>query len=332
MAEHSALRWLHEYGRRYPSAWEGFARLLANPPTEWPSWCFCPLAGAYAVLSGGEQLPAALGLEVAPLGALTAWRATQGIYRIYPTLLEELLDTPISGDVPADVLMRLPEWCVYVETPVGVPNVAGFFAFLEYDSNDRHVELRILLDFIEPRVLANQIVHLGHGTLKAGFEAALGTSLANAGLAGAMSGVTIGDLSAAAGGDIARLERLVSVLLYLCADEADVPARTALPLRVVKGKKRAILPTPKHGATVHDCGLRIGAQLDLARVQYAERGGGTGTSVVPHIRRAHWHTYWRGPRDGERTTIVRWLPPIPVNVDDVPEFAVVRPVGRDIES
>jgi hypothetical protein len=36
----------------------------------------------------------------------------------------------------------------------------------------------------------------------------------------------------------------------------------------------------------------------------------------PHIRRAHWHTFRRGPRDGEQTRVIRWLPPIPVNVDE----------------
>ena len=26
-------------------------------------------------------------------------------------------DTPVEGDIPCEVLHRLPEWCVYVETP-----------------------------------------------------------------------------------------------------------------------------------------------------------------------------------------------------------------------
>jgi hypothetical protein len=329
--QHSALRWLHEYGRRYPTAWQDYARLLADPPMHWADWCFCPLAGAYAVLSQGGRLPPELGIEVGPLGAIAAWRATQGIYRVYPTLLEELLATPVDGEVPAEVLLRLPEWCVYVETP-GEPNVAGFFAFLEHDSHDDHAELRIVLDFIEPRVLANQIVHLGHGTLRAGFEAMLDASLRIARTRGGMPGVTFEQLKAAAVSDIARVERLVSVLLYLCADEADVPPRSEFPPRVVRTKKRPILPTPKR-PTVHDCGLRMGVALDIARAQRAERPeGGGGASPAPHIRRAHWHTFWVGPRDGERARKVRWLPPIAVNLDDVPQFAVVRPVGSDIES
>ena len=330
MAEqHSAIRWLHEYGRRYPDAWEQYARLLDHPPMQWPSWCYCPLAGAYAIVSRGQDLPPEKGLDVSSLGAVAAWRATQGIYRIYPTLLEELLDTPISGDVPADVLMRLPEWCVYVETPL-VDKVAGFFAFLECDATDGRVELRLLLDLVEPRALVPQIVHLGHGSLKRGFEQALQLACDNARRQG-MEPELLRDIERSAAGNIARLERLVSVLLYLCAGDAEVPSAAERPPRVVRGKKRALLPIPKHGATVHDCGLRMGAALDLARARRddeRDRGGASGT-VMPHIRRAHWHTFWTGPRDGERVARVRWMPPIGVNLDSVPEFAVVRPVGGE---
>lgn len=42
----------------------------------------------------------------------------------------------------------------------------------------------------------------------------------------------------------------------------------------------------------------------------------THASSRPLIRRAHWHHFWTGPRDGERKLILQWLPPIPVGADD----------------
>lgn len=350
MVEHSAIRWLHEYGRRYPSAWEQYAQILAAPEVEWPSWCFCPLRAArwFLRLPEWTDTVRALGedeaqklfrsrrtileLDSAPLAGIAAWRATQGIYRIYPTLLEELLATPITGDIPAEILQRLPEWSVYVETPV-VENIAGFFAFLDHDPNSGGSSLVLLLDMVEPRFLAPQPIPLGLGTLRAGFDA----TRASTGDFQRRMGWEEETLHTASdrsyNATLEVLERLVSVLLYLCADEADVPVRQMPPPRVVQGKKRPIMPIAKR-PVVHDCGIRIGAQLDLSRAQYLEReqGSAEGRAVQPHIRRAHWHTYWRGPRDGERSTVVRWLPPIAVNLDDVPEIAVVRPVGTDIES
>jgi len=44
-----------------------------------------------------------------------------------------------------------------------------------------------------------------------------------------------------------------------------------------------------------------------------------------HIRRAHWHTYLVGAGRSERR--LKWLPPIPVNVDDPESLpAVIRQV------
>lgn len=38
----------------------------------------------------------------------------------------------------------------------------------------------------------------------------------------------------------------------------------------------------------------------------------------PHVRAAHWHTFWVGPRSAtfpDRKPIIRWLPPIPIGMD-----------------
>ena len=37
---------------------------------------------------------------------LAAWRMTQGIYRIDPTLYAALSETPIAGDIPAQSTIR----------------------------------------------------------------------------------------------------------------------------------------------------------------------------------------------------------------------------------
>lgn len=139
---------------RYPLAWDQIAsfRRERKDLGDWPAWCYCPLAGAYAVVSGGgdQVVPPGRGLDVGVVGALAAWRATQGVYRIDPDLLPALWDTPVSGALPDDLLFRLPEWCVYVETShaptIAGERLAGFFAHLEYDANGARAELRVLLD------------------------------------------------------------------------------------------------------------------------------------------------------------------------------------------
>jgi len=81
---------------------------------------------------------------------------------------------------------------------------------------------------------------------------------------------------------------------------------------------------------VWDVGTRLGAALRMA-YQAAETGQGdpdpdTGRARPrAHIRRAHWHTFLAGAERSERR--VKWLPPIPVNLEDVGTLpATVRKV------
>jgi hypothetical protein len=48
--------------------------------------------------------------------------------------------------------------------------------------------------------------------------------------------------------------------------------------------------------------------------------------VRPHIRRAHWHSFWAGKK-GEQTIRLKWLPPIAVNAKDSDHLpAVIREI------
>ncbi|MDZ3934659.1 hypothetical protein UXB74_24760 [Escherichia marmotae] len=50
-------------------------------------------------------------------------------------------------------------------------------------------------------------------------------------------------------------------------------------------------------------------------------------SKRPHTRRGHWHTYWTGSKKPElaheRKPRLIWLPPVPVNLEDVNKLPVV---------
>ena len=58
--------------------------------------------------------------------------------------------------------------------------------------------------------------------------------------------------------------------------------------------------------------------------------GGDAPALCTHIRRAHWHSFWVGERDepDARFVTLKWLPPIPVNVQGVDDLTTtVRDVG-----
>lgn len=327
------LQHLRAVSRAYPGCWRFYDQLRADRGKglpRWPDWVYCPLAGAYAVVSGGgaARVPPDRANQVGVVGALAAWRVGQGIYRIDPTLYRALVDTPVDGDLPHELLHHLPEWCVYIETPgidyLGEP-LAGAFVHLEWDANDGREELRLLLDL--PRGLVPLPMHLGPW----GLAESLRRMVAEAARQGQAAGLSLPPAGPADQALVAALEPLVSLVLYLCSAAADYgPQRPAMP-RPTRTKEGWRLFPPDR-PRVWEPGARLGAALRAAYHAHETAGGDpAGPRAGPrgHVRRAHWHGYWIGPRDSPgRRLDLRWLPPIPVALDDPGGLApVVRPVA-----
>lgn len=302
------VRLLREIGRRWPAVWRQVDSLRADRGRalpNWPEWCYLPMAGALAIATGGldptPEIILDLHLPPAVIAASAAWRVGKLAYRFDPDLFRSLVDQSLTGDLPCDILLRLPHYCIYLETPGMVRDdipVAGFFAHLEHDTNDGRRELRLLL-LMEDHTVRVVPVHLGEWTLEEGLRRISEE-------AGRVTGIDVEGMLAPEG-----LEPFLQLLLYLCAENADMPqgSRPGRPAREL----RQLPDIP----TRWDVGLRIGAAIRrYENTQTDEPGEGTHASPRPHVRRAHWHHFWMGPKDGERRLVLRWLPPIPVGVDE----------------
>ena len=312
----------------YPHAWKVSDGLRADRTDlpRWPDWTYLPMAAWYAIVSGGgdRRVPVSMIGDVGRLAALGAWRVTQGIYRFDPDLYSAVVVTPVAGDIPCDLLFRMPEWCMYIETKgmvvEGSP-LHGFWAHLEWDVNARRTELRLLLD--TQAALFPVPVHLGAWSLSESLARMESTSRAHA---------SSGNLSLPPSNVTALttiVEPLLSLLLYLCSQNAEIggAGRPSKPTpKKTKSGPRLFAPDK---ARVWDVGVRLGAALRKAYLLAGEGQGGTHASPRGHIRRAHWHTYVIGKKNApdiqERT--VKWLAPISVNLDDLDTLpAAIRPV------
>jgi hypothetical protein len=230
-------------------------------------------------------------------------------------------------------LFHLPEWCVYIPTPDRTwqgSNLNGFFAHLEQDMKDSRTELRLVLDVTGPagEQLIVMPIHLGKGGVAEGVEAILKESARH-------FPITVYTASGEAEKLSSDISPLVSLVLYLCSQAAEIREAGAgkrLPTRPKpqKTKKGMRIFAPDHPSR-WEVGYRLGAALRQA-LSVDEPGESTGThaSPRPHIRRAHWHSYWVGKKDqpDARTVTLKWLPPIPVNVQGVEDLTTtVRDVG-----
>jgi hypothetical protein len=289
----------------------------------WPAWCDVPLAGAYAIVSGGGDLPhLEAAADVAVVGGLGTWRLTQGVYRYDSDLFDALWTTPIER-VPVEMLYRLPEWCVYLETKgrmAGQLPLRGAFVWLEHDSNTGRSELRALLDAGD-MLLLPLILHLSDPMLDVCIDAALGEALRH---------MPAEPLPAGTWQNAREYMRtlwppIISLALYLCSvapdvmDERGAPGMPARPQSRKKDGTIIAASAPKSWVI----GSRIGQALRKAAAGERAETGLTHASPRTHVRRAHWHTYLVGT--GRASRKLRWLHPILVSAGaDLP--VTIHPV------
>lgn len=340
---HRAREHMEVLGRRIPDIWSLVDQVRAANADDiggpdWPSHCYLPLehAGMIAAhlmqMDGVQPTPTSAARHGSIIATLAAWRMTQGIYRYDPALYPALVDTPLDGDLPAAILQHLPEWCVYIETPdMIVPTtrgdipLRGTFAWLDRARGTSHDLLTLLLDAEGADLTVSHVPLIG--TMQEAMES-ITRDWRDAHARG-----NAPSLPPASFETMARktLTPIVSLLLYLCTDAADITGRKGAPgnPEPVRTRRYGMRLFPADGLRTWDVGVRIGAALRAAyqRVQLNQTPP-TGPGLPnfgPHVRKPHWHTFVLGPRDQpeKQRRSVRWMPPIPVLLEDYDQLSSV---------
>lgn len=315
-------KFLAEINREYPSLWREVDLLRAEKGAEWPPEVFLPFR--YWLTNIGPYLFKGMRPNLKQIGELnrmatmTTWRPGQDIVRFDNDVYEAVFSTPLTGNFPVDVLWRLPAWAVYVESP-GLKLMGshweGFITRLDISLNqEKQIRLCFLAADQEYGSAGRDIEYvlpLGDWSI----EDALQKTLENTRIMMRESGMEISDLvefEIVEGATIA-----LNLVLYLCSYGFNyVPrqpmAKANYPVGArVKGGWRLFPPAKPR---VHTLGEKVGGEI--RKTEEAERAApqGSHASPRPHIRRAHWHGYWTGPKkeDAKRMFNTRWLPPIPI--------------------
>lgn len=349
---HRAREALLQMQREYPDAWqlaEQLREMKRLGEASWEDWCFLPLNAWYSVVSHlvnrGEVLTDLEHVELLQkMAVLGTWRMSQGIYRFDPMLYDAIIDTPLDK-IPVEPLLRLPEWCVYIETHNMVfdgHDVKGVWAMMDEDVNSHTKELRLLCDADEGG-MAQFTLHIGDWNLAESIERFAARGASQAHLFGYDSPDRYKTDAFKWVNSVSKviLEPVISLLLYICSQNGDLTRHGEIetPSKPIYQKtKRGMKMFPASGERTWDVGVRMGAELRKA--QHLAEGKPHSTdehsSPRPHIRRAHWHGFRSGAMkraDGstiplsDRKFELKWMPPIAVNLingdNDLP--SVVRP-------
>lgn len=308
---------LKEMSDRFPDAWKEADNLRSDQGKDLPKWTgqvFMPMAGwlVVACKAGKSIVPDPGMIQQAQLmQPLGAWRPAQDIVRFDPDVLQGIADTPLDGKLPADVFWRMPAWAIYFDVPLDVDGIAyhGFFAVLEEDMNDWSRELRLFFvaDGKETRPV---IIHLGDWDL----ETALAKSDLVAVMQAAQMGIDMENLLQTKPNP--GIVGALNLLLYVCAYGLDGKERqpgASVTYPQARKVKKGWRLYPPDAPNIHVLGEDMGKQIRESRGKAAGHPG-SNAAKSPHIRRAHWHSFWTGSKKegGERKILVRWLPPMAI--------------------
>lgn len=328
----SAFSRLENVSKKWPYVFDMidiFIKAKHDGEYQWPDWCFMPISAWLAIAERwheGEDRMETVS-RMAEIVAPCTWRYTQGVYEFDPDIYTELMASDFTGKLPSESLLRLPEWCVYIRTPLlsdAGGEIEGFFAFLESDYNTGRKELRLYLDRVGRETMEPIVLHLGDWTLDESIERMIEVSIENL----KRQGMDADFLDAKAEFDHMRrlAKQLLPLVLYLCTEEPEIQDRDVPNWephnpkpKKIRGEFRMMPAKKPHHYML---GTKTGAALRKARREAFEHEP-TGRTVTPHIRRAHWHGFWTGPRKGPQAVnqkfVLKWLPPIFVQSSKVVE-------------
>ena len=317
----------------------------------WPEWCDLPrnvinkiYNHDYRNMDKGIYLARIHINEksIHELAAALSWTRYKTICRFDEELSALLARQALDGDIPLQLLSFLPYPCMFVEcnTQIGDKKSIGFFTWLEV-AFDKGRKLQMLHLFDNGQTKQFSLI-LG-GNLETAMQLTYWETTSSQKLrSNTVSMLLSDDLEESVSTSLdveipeidsiekANLSGWLNHLLYLCSEKPDMADIETLKKRRTYDSAGAV----KRVATV-DVGTRVGAAIRKAKQSQNRRNSigmkykneGFQKSMAPHIRRAHWHRYWVGPRDGKRKMILRWIPPTAINIEDDKEFSsVIRDV------
>ena len=276
--------------------------------------------------SGVDQDSVFVAYSEDALQGVAAWRTTRLHYEFDPDFYDALAATPMKGTPPSQIFQRLPAKAFFLSRKGGIridgdeTLCHGFFVVVFDD--------RLLMTPMTNNSVSSGkfLVHLNQDSVESALDRVCAEGLESSirVIQGHPNGTESEKLKAL---EKTRKEwprhekRLrdtwggaLSCLMYLCTEEPDIDHQKIPSSKAIHMGNRVRFASPKQETQVA-VGIRLGALFRKHFESETKNSSGTSGSLMPpHIRRAHWHTYWIGKKPEQKPEL-KWLSPILVNAE-----------------
>lgn len=278
---------------------------------------------------------------------LDLWSRTRGVYNFDATLADAVMRTPPTKEIPARVLARAPEWATAITAP-GLISRFGYPAdcvwiYLDpsmLDKDGPYLSFCWLLSRSAKTMLnsPSSQIYCKYSNEPDAMHPMYRIDHVTISVAEALNPEKADNLwcrklgfMQADNPMLAMIEQYqhiatrqaLSLLLYLCAEDVDIEASARVKATPRKPPPKQHQPPAVPG--LWEVGYRVGSAFRAHEARAAtapppgDDAGASGGAKKPHVRKAHWHTYWTGK--GRAVPKVNWLHPMLINThtaDSIP--------------
>lgn len=293
-----------EYITKYPDIWEKV----------FPSVYFNTGYSRYCRDNGKEEL-----MHLAY--TLRKWRQCKQIFEFDSELCDILFASDkINEEVPIEVINRLLYDCFYVKLPDHFIRITPFESDLGME-HGRFDNIDGFFYYVEGiSVIIVLLFSTGHSS-SFSFDIYEGASLKEC----------VDKYWKASSDAYKLISFVIQCVLYLCADNADIrenPIQKEIYKPPASNKPKEIKDKYSE-LRKWDVGFRYGSAIKKVKQQEklknqseeqsdtpSEHHKGSNARKRTHVRRGHYHHFWRGSKqDGTRELVLKWLSPVVINAE-----------------
>lgn len=281
----------------------------------WEYWMFSYLTGNLPGISlddfvsnikKNKKVSAVLNTMVVEWAIAATWGYTKGIYKFNEELYKELIKTKVHNSIPSEVLLKIPEYSIYVETPglqILDMEVGGFFASPLWSMSKDETHIYFMFKIVKNN--SNLKIEEKHFAVK-GIMISKDQNVEIIDTVGLCEKIDSPEHNFNI-----DLSIPISFLLYICSENNKYNSSLYMPsknisCKKVKGNNFRLF----HASSprIHKIGE---AEGEIIRKFNEQVNFSSGWKVKPHVRRAHWHGYWTGK--GREEFKYNWIPPTFIN-------------------